>query len=279
MHNLLLFLKRYNSFFVFLFLEIVCAFLIVKYNHFQRTQFLSSSGVLTAGVLNAKNNVTDYFSLKQQNQILSEQNALLLEQINNNKKDIPEQEMLFIPEPEIMTPKKYEFIPAKIIDKSTLKLHNYLTINKGSEDGIYPQMGVVGPKSIAGIVHKVSKNYATVMSVLHKQTHISAKIKKNNHFGSLTWDGKNEFIVQLNDVPNNVPVQKGDSIITSGFSDFFPEDILIGKVESVSRLPGSNFHSIEVELATVFRNLSQVYIINFKDYKEIKALENATLNE
>ena len=251
----------------------------MKYNHYQRTQFLSSSGVLTAGVLNVKNGVTNYFSLKQQNEILAEQNAALLEQIINSKKDIPKQEMLFIPEPEIVTRKKYEFIPAKIIDKSTHKLHNFLTINRGSDDGIYPQMGVVGPRSIAGIVHKVSKNYATVMSVLHKETHISAKIKKNNHFGSLTWDGQNQFIVQLNDVPNNVPVQKGDSIITSGFSDFFPEDILIGKVEAVSRLPGSNFHSIEVELATVFRNLSQVYVIKFNDYQEIIDLENATINE
>jgi len=217
--------------------------------------------------------------LKQQNDILAEQNADLLAELNNVKKSLPSQGLLFLPEPEIMTPKKYEFIPSKIIDKSTLKLHNYLTINKGAADGIYPQMGVVGPKSIVGIVHKVSENYATVMSVLHKEIKISAKIKKNNHFGSLTWDGKNEFIVQLNDITNNVPVQKGDSIITSGFSDFFPEGILVGKVEDVDRLPGSNFHSIDVELTTIFRNLAQVYIIKYNDYDEIKKLEKETINE
>ncbi len=279
MRNLLLFLNRYNAFFLFLLLEVFCFYLIVNYNHFQRTQFLSSSGVLSASVLNAKSGVTDYFSLGKQNEQLAAQNSVLLDKLYNKEKvryiytaDTTERDSSEVR-------KLYDFIPAKIINKSTLKLHNYLTINKGENQGLKPQMGVMGPNGAVGLIQKTSKNYSTVMTLLHKESRISAILKNNNHFGSLTWDGRNEFYAQLNDIPTNIKVAKNDTVVTSGFSDFFPANIMIGLVDSIWREPGSNFHTINVELSTIFRSIDHVYIIDFIDREEIEILESETINE
>ncbi len=294
MRNLFLFLAKYYGFFVFIALEVVCAILIIRFNHFQRTRFLSSAGFLSANVLNAKSSVTDYFSLTNQNTELSEQNAALLEQLHNGTgqvRYIYTEDSCLIEEgmaPSIWkgttvdtasTRKLYKFIPAKIINKTTLKLHNYLTINKGENQGVFPQMGVMGPNGVVGIVHKTSANYATVMTVLHKESRISALLKKNSHFGSLIWDGKNEFLAYLKDIPTNVSVVPGDTIVTSGYSDFFPEDIMVGTVENVDREPGSNFHTIQLQLSTIFRKIEHVYVIDFKDRDEVRALESNNINE
>ncbi len=284
MRNLILFFSRYHAFFLFLLLEAICVVLIIQNNHFQRTRFMSSAGEMSSGVFGVRSMVTDYFGLQEKNAYLAEQNAKLLTQISTmDGKEIPMDSLKMEKDTSQVDSTKveplYQFHEAKVINKSVHRLHNYLTINKGSNDGIRQEMGVMGTDGVVGIIDRVSPNYSTIISLLHKQSYLSAKIKKNNYFGSLSWDGKSEFIAQLKDVPNNVPVEKGDTIVTSGYSALFVEGIPVGTVENIHLEPGSNFQLIDVRLSTIFRKVDYVYVIEFKDQKEIKELEAQIPNE
>jgi len=292
MRNLILFFTRYHAFFLFLFLETVCVVLIIQNNHFQRTKFMSSAGEVTSGVFGVRSAVTDYFGLRDKNADLAEQNATLLTQLNllqqNNLVAVVDSsrgvvDLINKVDTSVVDSNRvaplYRFHKAKVVNKSVTRLRNYLTIDKGSNDGLRPEMGVVGPHGIIGIIDHVSANYATILSLLHKETQLSAKIQKNNYFGSLIWNGKDEHIAQLKDIPNNVTVEKGDMIVSSGYSSLFVEGIPVGTVENIHLQPGNNFQLIDVRLSTIFRKVDYVYVIDFTDQSEIKALESQTQNE
>ena len=134
-------------------------------------------------------------------------------------------------------------------------------------------MAVVSPNGIVGVVNGVSKRFSTVMSLLNTDLHISAKIKKNNYFGSLSWDGKNYREAILYEIPHHVPVSKGDTIITSGFSTIYPEGVLIGTIKDFE-VKGGNFYEITVRLSTDFKNLTYVNLVsNLRKEEQIELEE------
>jgi len=288
MQTFLQFLRRFAVFFLFILLELICFYLIVQNNRFQRTRFASSAGFLSAGVLDTKSKIIDYFYLQKTNEQLVLEQEQLLTQIFNQKTVEPDsceivanipQDTLAITEDSVLINPQYRFIPAKVISKSTSRQQNYFTINKGSLQGIEPDMGVVSGSGVVGLVRSVSDNYAVVMTVLHRKLKISAKIDRNNYFGSLSWNGEDIFTAQLDDIPINVLVQEGDKVTTSGYSAFFPEKMPIGKIKEVSTTAGSNFQNIQVDLATVFGEIEYVFVIDNRDSEVINQLKESLENE
>ena len=153
---------------------------------------------------------------------------------------------------------------------------NYLTINKGSDDGIQADMAVIGPKGIIGIVFSTTKHYAVIMSVLNIDFRVSAQFKKNHYFGSLVWETGNFRIAKLHEIPYHVDVKKGDTIITNAFSNIFPSGIPIGVVTGFKKSGGENFYDIDVTLSTDFKNVQEVYIVTNLMKDEREALEKQT---
>lgn len=169
----------------------------------------------------------------------------------------------------------YSYIAAKVISNTVNKQFNYITINKGLVDGIRTDMGVVGGNGIVGVVIGVSEHYATVLSALHLKWATNAKLLKSNHAGILRWEGNDPKIARLDNIPYHVEVEEDDMVVTSGFSSFFPQGILIGKVIKVEHDGANNFQQIKVEFSTDFSSLYYVYVINNRDQKEILNLQNS----
>lgn len=167
----------------------------------------------------------------------------------------------------------YSYVAAKVISNTVNRQFNYLTINKGLADGIRPDMGVVGGNGIVGVVIGASEHYATVLSALHRKWATNAKLLKSNHAGILRWEGVNPRIATLDNIPYHVEVSEGDIVVTSGFSSFFPQGILIGKVLEVAHDGANNFQQIKVEFSTDFSSLYYVYVIKNEDRKEILNLQ------
>jgi len=136
------------------------------------------------------------------------------------------------------------------------------------------ECAVVCSSGIVGIVSKSSKNFSNVVSVLNTDLNISAKIKKNNYFGSLKWDGVDYQIAKLNEIPFHVKLQIGDTIVTSSYSLIFPENILIGTIFSFNKVAGGDFYDINVKLSTDFKNVRDVNIITNLKKMEIQNLTN-----
>lgn len=259
---------------LFLLLLGISLALTIQSHSFHRSKVISSANFLTGGVYEQLNNVNEYFNLKTQNEALAIENAKLRSMVLNTR-DTTAAPMIDT----IKGVKKINIIVAKVIHNSYNLHENYLTIKPGAATGIQPDMGVVNSAGIVGIVDKVSKNYATVISILNIKSQINAKIKKSNHFGSLIWDGKNTGFVQLIDVPRLAAIRKGDTVVTGGQSVIFPENINIGVIDKIYTDNETNYYTLNVRLFNDMTNLGHVYIIKNKDQEEILNLEKQSKGE
>jgi rod shape-determining protein MreC len=260
---------------LFLLLLLISFVLTIQSHSYHKSKIISSANFLTGGVYERINAVSEYFHLESRNNELIVENArlkmLLFNQIDTTK--LPNIDT-------IKGVKKINILVSKVIHNSYSSPENYLTINSGSNQGVKTDMGVVNDLGIVGIVEKTSANYATVQSILNLNSKINAKLKKSNHFGTLIWDGKNTGYVQLIDIPRLSSARKGDTIVTGGQSDIFPENIGIGTIEKLYLEDKTNYYYIDIRLFNDMTNLGHVYIIKSKDREEILKLETETkINE
>lgn len=273
MRNLLNFIVRYYFFFLFLLLETVAILLVIQNQYYQRAFFASSANFVAGHLFSASSNLTDYFNLAKVNRQLSEENARLLElsehsflRANGDTSLINDSTFI----------KRFEFITAEIINNSVNRRDNHLTLNKGRKHGIEPDMGVITYNGVVGIVANVSNNFSSVVSLLHKDMQISAKLKKNDHIGSLIWEGYNYRYASLIYIPPHVELAQGDTVVTSGFSVIFPPDIFIGVIEDFEIKRGDNFYTARIKLALDFNNLKHVMVVNDLMNEEIRELQSQT---
>ncbi len=260
MRNLLKLFLKYYAVFLFLLLEFLAFLMLFQQNHYHNAVFLNSaSGVV--GFINTQTaHVTDYFSLKKENDLLQQEN-LELRQAFEKKSAVSE---------------AYEsgFFDAKVINNSVIRQKNYITISRGEMHGVKKQMGVIGPNGVIGIIESTSRYFASVIPIININFHVSAQLSKNSYYGSLGWDGQDYRFVQLQEIPNYVDVQKGDTIVASGFSYSFDEGQLIGTVYSAEKSAASAFWTIQVKLSTDFRSISHVYVIDRAKVEEQIKLEH-----
>jgi len=275
MRNLIQFILKYYFFILFVLLEVLAVSLVIQHNKYHKAYFMNFKHAFEGNLSEKFLNLKDYLNLRKENkQLIVENNKLynrlakyktLRSENQNNSED-----SLYMGQ--------YTYIPAKVINNSTNKQYNYITLNKGSRQGIKEEMAVVSADGVVGVVKKVSDNFSSVISVLNRQFYINAKIKKNGYFGPLSWNGKNYKQVILSQIPHHVKVEIGDTIVTSGYSAIYPEGIMIGVVSNFE-MKGGNFYEITVDLSTDFKNLSQVQVINNFKKEEQTTLENSAKND
>lgn len=275
MHNLLSFLVRYSSWILFTIYALISCSLLFKSNPYQHALYLTSANSISSGVYNTSNGITSYFNLRDINYDLQRNNAELERQVLNLKAEIRRYHELEYEDSVKVDPslERYSFYIAHVINNSVSRPHNYITIDKGSEDGIRPEMGVIDQNGVVGIVNVVGPHSARIISLLNNRLRISCKIKESQHIGSLVWDGRSPQAAVLEELPRHATFHKGDTIVTSGYSTTFPEGVPVGTVAGVMRNYDDNFYALSVKLFTDFSTLSTVRIIadNMKD--ELEALE------
>jgi rod shape-determining protein MreC len=215
-------------------------------------------------------NIKDYLSLHNENRKLAEENARLYNRLKSSY-SLASADSSYVGNS--LAPRKFLYLTARVINNTVNKQYNYITLDKGIRGGIGPDMAVISSWGIVGIVKSVSANYASVLSVLNRDFTVSAKIKKNGYFGPLSWNGNTTENATLVDIPHHVKINKGDTIVTSGFGGVFPEGYLIGVIGNF-RLKGGNYYEINVKLSNDFRKLSYVQVIQNYAKQEIDSIEN-----
>jgi rod shape-determining protein MreC len=246
--------------------------LVIKSHSYHRSEYVNSANAVTGAYYEKVNEVNEYFSLKQKNKDLATENALLKELLFNKKDTILTSKTLFRNDLN-----NYNVVVSKVVKNSFNTRENYITINSGTNSGIEVDMGVVNDRGVIGIIEKTSTNFSTIQSVLNTKSKINAKIKNSNHFGSLIWDGTNVGFAQLIDVPRLASLKHGDSIVTGGNSDIFPENIPIGKIDKIFIDKKTNYYTINIRLFNDMTSLGYVYVIENKRKKEKRQLEQATV--
>lgn len=278
MRNVFLFIRRNLNFLFFLIMQGFALYMLFHYNRFHEAVFLDAASEVTGRVNRQYNNVEYYFRLKKTNDILVEENQRLR---NLLKEDflIPDtsSELAFdtIRVDSIEQYRRYQYYPAKVINNSVTGQNNYLTIGRGYAQGIRKDMAVVSPSGIVGTVVNVSKNMATVMSLLHRQSRVSVSLKKTGETGSIEWDGKDPLVITFKNIPKSVPVKIGDTVVTSRYSTF-PAGQLVGTIAAVESETGSNFYRLKLRPLTNFFNIQFVYAVKNLQREEQEELEKAT---
>lgn len=276
MRNLFDILLRYSRWIVFTFYVVLsCVLLFDGDNPYQHHVYLTSANDVTSSVFRFTNNITSYFHLRDINEELQRQNANLELEVMALKDKIKEYDARMYADTMSRQPElsDYEFIIAHVISNSIAKPRNYITIDKGATDGVKPEMGVIDQNGIIGIVDVVGEHNSRVISLLNSNFRLSCKVKKNDYFGSLVWDGKNSYEAVVEELPRHAKISQGDTIVTSGYSAVFPEGVSIGVISGFENSDNTNFYTIRVKLFTDFAKLSTVKVIINKQYDELRALQ------
>lgn len=274
MRQIIFFFIRNKNFLLFIFLFILSISLTINSHSFHKNKFVNSANFLSGRIYTIKSNITDYFDLEYQNEILLEENKILRNKLGNKLK---EPYGLVIDSSAISN--KYIYSSARVINNTYSKTKNNITINKGSKDGLTIDLGIITSEGIVGIINHVSKNYATIQSVINTNSQINAKLKKSSHFGFLVWDTKDPNIVQLTDIPRLAQLAVGDTVVTDGKSTIFPEGIPIGIVEDFILKANTDYYNLNIRLFNDMTSLNHVYIIKNLEAEEIKALEKVAEDE
>lgn len=271
MQQIFNFLFKNSILLLFLLLLGISFSLVIQSHSYHRSRAVTSANVVSGYVYEQINNVEQYLSLKDQNEQLAKENAQLKNLLFNTQ-DTTGLPAIDIPQ----VAGTYKVIQSRVISNAYNTQENYLTINSGSRQGIKPDMGVVSSLGVVGYIEKTSGKYSTVISILNRKFKMDAKIKKNNHSGTITWNGKNAGFAQLTDVPRLASVRKGDTIVTGNQSTIFPENIPVGTIEKIYIDKRTNYFTIDVRLFNDMTSLGYVYIIENKDRTEVIKLEEET---
>lgn len=259
MQRLFLFLYHYRAFLIFLFLEILCLWLIVENNSYQGARFLNSSNRLVGGVMQTSGSISDFFSLGDVNESLASENARLRQQLSQIEQSLLRLDQSRLRDLDFLN--QYDFISAEVINNSTARATNYITINRGSLHGIEPEMAVIDDYGVVGKVKAVSKRFAVITSILHLDVRISSKLKRTGDLCTTHWDGRNSDLSKLEFLPRHVSPLVGDTVVTSGYNAVFPSDIPIGVISEVNLDENSLWYDITLDLSADMNALSYVYLI------------------
>lgn len=275
MRGLIRFLVKHAYVFLFLLLE-GFAFLFIGSNSFhQGRKILAVANGVSGNINTIRDDIVQYFSLRTINEQLAKENAGLREQIEQSYVRFTHKSFTI---DDTVYKQQYEYIDAKVLSNTVNRRNNYMMLNKGSAHHVQKDMAVIAPSGIVGVVVNVSRNFSIVMTVLHKDSRKSVRIKRTGLAGYLIWEGGNYTEGVLVDIPASIPLVKGDTVITSGFSQDTPEGIVVGYVDSFEEDGGTGFYRVKIKFATDYNKLDYVYVVRnlFKEEQDklIKEQEN-----
>lgn len=263
MRNLIEFLIKYNHWLLFAILETVCMLLLFQFNSYQGSVYFTSANTVAGKVYEWEAEALKFFHISEINNQLTQRNLLLEQQVKALSAQLSAvRDSNYAERTCAEVVRNYRLIPAKVVSSSLDKKDNLMTIDKGSADGIHPDMGVVCGKGVVGIVYQSSRHYSIVIPVLNSKSNISVMIAKRGYFGYLRWTGGASDKAYVDDVPRHARFALGDKIVTSGYSAIFPSGIEVGKVLHVYNSSDGLSYRIQVQLSTDFGNLRDVCVVD-----------------
>lgn len=270
MHNLTVFLQRYHYFLLFVALEVVSLTLLFQFNGYQGSVWFTSANAMTGRVYEASSAISQYFALTDVNERLTERNVTLERQVRQLNERLEKLGDTHTPAERdtLAAHINGRVIPARVISNTLDRRDNLITLDRGSADGIHPDMGVVSGNGIVGIVYQTTPEYSIVIPVLSSHSRISCRIARRGYFGYLRWSGGSSRVAYLEDIPRHAHFRLYDRVETSGYSSVFPPGIMVGKILHVYNSSDGLSYRAMVELSTDFGSLRDVCVIDDRTMQE-----------
>ncbi len=277
MSYLLKFLQKYHFLVLFVLLQVLSLVLLIRFNNYQASVFLTSANRMAGQVHEWTANVTGYFGLRKANQEITLSNARLEAENARLRAALTSltTDSVYIGRWTPALGSDFTLIPARVVNNSVTRADNFITINKGSSQGIREEMGVLSGTGVVGIVYLTGQNYSIVLPILNSKSSISCKIARTEYFGSLNWDGVSARFAYIKDLPRHAEFSLGDTIITSGHSTVFPEGVPIGTVDDMADSKDGQSYILKVKLMADFARLKEVVVVGRSGIQELKVLEDS----
>jgi rod shape-determining protein MreC len=277
MERLFKFIYERRAFLTFLILELLCVWLVIENNQYQSTTYFNTSNRFAARIVGASQNIREYFSLRDINTNLANENTGLRKKLDQRNQLLYSVELNNTRDSALIN--RFDYVTAKVVNNSTQNYKNHITINRGKAYGVEPGMAVISSLGIVGKVKSVSDHYAVLISLLNIDDQVSSVIKRTGHFGTVQWNGIDPRIIDLKYIPRHVELKVGDTIVTSGYNAVFPEGILIGVIKNFKLNEEAQFHTIKIELFQDFGKLSFVEVVKNRLKQERDSLEQSTIGK
>ena len=258
MKRLIDLLFRHRFTLLFLFLQALALGTLYSSAHYQRSKWTGWTSEVENSLFSWRSDLRSYFSLKQQNEQLRQENAALRSLMKESHFELFSRDSLQI---DTLHNRQFQYRAARVINNSISMENNTLTLDKGRVHGILPGMGVISDKGIVGVVLSCSAYYSTVLSLLHSRFSTSGHIHSTGYFGRVFWPGGDHRRARIEDVPIESKLSKGDLIYSSAHSSVFPPDQSIGRIFIVERSEATDFLSGELQLSVDFADLNSVYVV------------------
>ncbi|GAB3555903.1 rod shape-determining protein MreC [Spirosoma fluminis] len=271
MGELVDFFLRSRNFILFVLLEVLCFYFIINTSNYWSATYFNTSNRYAAQVLAWSNAANEYASLRQVNADLAQENQRLRDRLTKLLQSKPAAPDEYLADSAFAN--RFRFTVAKVVNNTTQFANNYITIDKGTDDGIRPGMGVISPTGVVGRVKTCNQHFSVVTSILHSSFLVSSALTKAEEIGTARWDGVDPHLIKLNDISLTKPVSKGDSVVTSERNSTFPPGILVGRVRTIGVQPNQVFHDITLDLSTNFSSLAFVYVVENSLQGEQEQLE------
>ena len=264
MRTFLEFLRRHNYLLLFLVLEAVSFTLLFRFNSYQGSVWLTAAGRLTAEMNSLYAEGESFLNLRNVNADLAHRNLLLQRQNDQLREALKRYGVTEVATDSLSREAMagHTTVPAVVVSTTTQRRNNYLVLNKGTADGVRPELGVVGGQGVVGIVYLCEKHHSLVIPLTNRKSNLSCRVRGANYFGSLTWEGRDLRFATLDDIPRYAKVKTGDIVETSGFSAVFPPGLFVGRVTEVKNSADGQSYTLNVQLATDFSLVRDVSLIS-----------------
>lgn len=283
MYRLIEFIRRIYVVLLFVLIQAIALSVYSSSTHYTRAKLISRAMGITGGVQGIIADVDHYFGLNEQNEMLARRVAELENQMDIYRQAVDtllssEQVRMAITEATAQQLQHYRYITARVVANTINRPHNYITLDKGTAQGVEPNMGVITPDgNMVGYVVDCSEHYAVVMPIINIDFRGGGKLDiegdTENRIGSISWDGRDASRVTMSDLLEYANPKAGDKV--SSNSHYFPPmmKVNVGEVESISKSKNKNTYEVVLRLATDFSSLDHLILVYNERYKEVTELE------
>ncbi len=270
MRNIVALLYRFYHVFLFFILQGVAFSLIFAYSNYHRTSFVNGSGEFVGWFYNLRTAVTEPFTIREANDQLAAENAELRQALPISYRKMGNGQLII---DSVSLEQEFEYMSARVIDISLSRARNFIMLDKGANDGIEKEMGVISTQGIVGFVYDATAHYSLVIPIQSDLFSTSVKLGGTNDFGVLRWEGGDPMVANVYGISASRTISKGDRVLTKGASARFPEGVEVGTVRDYRLDPGNSDYTIRIDLTTNFRKLYNIYVIRALFVQEIDSLK------
>ena len=275
MYKLIEFIRRIYVVLLFIVIEAIALNYYAHSSYYTQAKILSHANRVTGGVQSAIFGVRHYFTLRHENELLSERIADLEMELAVYREQVAAAGIDSL-QPHIDELSQYRYTTARIVSNSIARDRNYITLNRGIMHGVTENMSVISPDGVmVGYVIGCSERYSVVMPLLNIDFRTSGKIAGDDHFGSISWGGGSPYKMEMTELSKYADIEVGDEVVSSGLSHYFPEGVKIGYVESYSLNDTQTAYDVVIRLAADVTKISNVIVIENLDYGEVSHLEDS----